>query len=53
MITLEDQQRLSQIRSKLEQFRAITDVSTWETEFLLRLLESKDREIRELRGRVK
>lgn len=49
-IKLEDQQRLSDIRSKLLQFEAEgQDVSTWEATLFFDIIEKQRQEINKLR----
>jgi hypothetical protein len=51
-MTSVESKRLAEIRSRCELWSAVRDTSTWETSFLLKLLEDKDREIQRLRDRV-
>jgi hypothetical protein len=49
LMTAVQAKRLAEIRSRSEMWAAVRDTSTWETSFLLALLDEKDQEIRRLR----
>jgi hypothetical protein len=48
-MTAQETHRLAEIRSQALLWSAMRDTSTWETAFLLRIIDQKEREIRRLR----
>ena len=52
MLSSQDQERLMDIRMRLLKSSTHCDTSTWETPFLLRILEEKNQEIKILRQQL-